>query len=225
MNLFDYLVHGEFGLFTDPMTKLGGEKSTYHLPTYEALKGITRNIYWKPTIIWHIDKVRLINPIRTASKGMTPYSEKNKSHTLCVYTYLFKPVYQVRCHFEWNLLRDDLKDDRNVNKHVECMRRAIDKGGRMPVFIGTSECGALIEPCVFGDGAGFYDNAGELDYSLMFHSYSYPEESGNDWLDKAFWRPKVVNGVIDFVQHEHCPVFHKNVIKLNSNCVKASIEG
>ena len=34
---------------------------------YEALKGIARSIYWKPTLIWHIDRVRIINDAYNAS--------------------------------------------------------------------------------------------------------------------------------------------------------------
>lgn len=48
---FYYKVKGEYALFTDPVTKGGGEKFTYQVPTYQALKGITEAIYWKPTLI------------------------------------------------------------------------------------------------------------------------------------------------------------------------------
>ena len=37
-------------MFTDPITKIGGEKCSYHIPTYEAVKGILKSIYWKPNI-------------------------------------------------------------------------------------------------------------------------------------------------------------------------------
>ena len=49
---FYYRVKGEYALFTDPVTKGGGEKFTYQIPTYQALKGITEAIYWKPTLIY-----------------------------------------------------------------------------------------------------------------------------------------------------------------------------
>ncbi len=32
-----FKVTGRYALFTDPVTKIGGEKSTLSLPTYEAL--------------------------------------------------------------------------------------------------------------------------------------------------------------------------------------------
>ena len=50
-------------LFTDPITRMGGEKSSYAVPTYQALKGIVESIYWKPTILWYIDEMRVLNLI------------------------------------------------------------------------------------------------------------------------------------------------------------------
>lgn len=40
-NQIEYKVYGRYALFTDPLTKTGGEKFTYQIPTYQALKGIT----------------------------------------------------------------------------------------------------------------------------------------------------------------------------------------
>ena len=64
----EFQVSGRYALFTDPLSKVGGEKCSYHVPTYEALKGIAKSIYWKPTLIWVIDKVRVMKRIRTQTK-------------------------------------------------------------------------------------------------------------------------------------------------------------
>ena len=71
-NLVEFQVMGDYALFTDPITRIGGEKCTYQIPTYEALKGILSSIYWKPTIIWYIDAVRVMDPIQTEVKGIRP---------------------------------------------------------------------------------------------------------------------------------------------------------
>ena len=71
-NLVEFEVSGDYGLFSDPIMRVGGEKCSYHIPTYEALKGILASVYWKPTIIWIIDAVRVMNLIRTEVKGMRP---------------------------------------------------------------------------------------------------------------------------------------------------------
>lgn len=44
-NRVAYQVWGEYALFSDPLTRVGGEKSTYPIPTYQALVGITESIY------------------------------------------------------------------------------------------------------------------------------------------------------------------------------------
>ena len=44
-NSIEFLLTGRYALFTDPITRIGGEKTSYHLPTYEALKGVCKSIY------------------------------------------------------------------------------------------------------------------------------------------------------------------------------------
>lgn len=50
-NSISFRLWGQYALFTDPVTKIGGEKCSYHLPTYEAVKGVLKSIYWKPSVI------------------------------------------------------------------------------------------------------------------------------------------------------------------------------
>ena len=64
-NIIEYKVSGRYALFTDPLSKTGGEKYSYQIPTYQALKGITESIYWKPTITWIIDACRVMKPVQT----------------------------------------------------------------------------------------------------------------------------------------------------------------
>ena len=39
-NTIEFEVYGTYALFSDPVMRVGGEKTSYHIPTYEALKGI-----------------------------------------------------------------------------------------------------------------------------------------------------------------------------------------
>jgi CRISPR-associated protein Cas5d len=177
------------------------------LPTYEALKGIAKSIYWKPTIIWHIDRVRVMQRIRTQTKGVKPL-DFGGGTTLAIYTYLTgdphpetgepRIEYQVNAHFEWNLHRPELESDRNDGKHFEIAKRSLERGGRQDIFLGTRECQGYVEPCDFGSGKGDYDGAGELQYGLMFHSFDYPDETGTDRLVRNLWRPKLVDGILTF---------------------------
>jgi len=204
-NIVEFKVIGRYALFTDPLTKIGGEKYSYHVPTYEALKGVLSSVYWKPTIVWVVDKVRVMKPIRTQTRAAKPV-EYGGGNSLSIYTYLADVEYQVQAHFEWNLHRSDLAIDRNENKHYFIAKRMIERGGRRDIFLGTRECQGYVEPCVFGEGEGFYDSYGELSFDLMFHGFDYPDEIGKDEFHSRFWRPKMVNGVIEFIRPEECTI-------------------
>jgi CRISPR-associated Cas5-like protein len=43
-NTIEFRVWGRYAMFTDPLTRVGGEKCSYHLPTFEALKGIEEHL-------------------------------------------------------------------------------------------------------------------------------------------------------------------------------------
>lgn len=199
-NKIEFLLTGRHALFTDPITRIGGEKTSYHLPTYEALKGVCKSIYWKPTIVWYIDKVRVLNPIRTQTKGMKPIKFHASGNDLAYYTYLQDVAYQVQAHFEWNMHRQELQADRIDGKHYSIAKRMVEKGGRQDIFLGARECQAYVEPCEFGKGDGSYDRIDELSYGLMFHSFAYPDETGVEALHSRFWRPVMRFGVVDFLQ-------------------------
>ncbi len=204
-NSIEFKVHGRYALFTDPLTKVGGEKCSYHVPTYEALKGIVKSIYWKPTLIWVIDEVRVMKRIRTQTKGTKP-QEFSGGNTLAIYTFLSDVEYQVRAHFEWNNHRSELKDDRIDGKHFAIAQRMIERGGRQDIFLGTRDCQAYVEPCKFGEGIGALDGDGELAFGLMFHGFDYPDETGDSKLNARFWRPVMNNGLISFDRPADCAV-------------------
>ncbi len=204
-NSIEFKVWARHALFTDPLTRIGGEKCSYHVPTYEALKGIAKSIYWKPTFIWVIDEVRVMKHIRTQTKGTKPLVFGG-GNTLAIYTFLADVEYQVRAHFVWNTNRPELEDDRSEGKHNAIAQRMLERGGRQDIFLGTRDCQGYVEPCVFGSGEGDYDGAGELAYGLMFHGFDYPDETGKSQLHARFWRPTLVNGHIVFLRPEACTI-------------------
>jgi CRISPR-associated protein Cas5d len=214
-NSISFTLRGRYALFTDPLTRIGGEKCSYHIPTYEALKGVAESIYWKPTFIWFIDKVRVIRSIRTEAKNVKPLNfggiypsmrdpakKQEPVNTLATYTYLADVEYQVVAHFEWNPHRHDMAHDRIEGKHFEVAQRMLGKGGRRDIFLGTRECQGYVEPGVFGDGVGKYDGAGELAFGLMFHGFDYPDVIGKPELHSRFWRPVMHDGVVEFLRSD-----------------------
>ena len=216
-NLVEFEVFGDYGLFTDPIFRVGGEKCTYQVPTYEALKGILSSVYWKPTIIWYIDAVRVMHQIQTEVKGIRPIRYNDGGNELAYYSYLKNCRYQVRAHFEWNENRPELSGDRNENKHHEMAKRMICKGGRRDIFLGTRECQGYVEPCTFGAGEGFYDTLPELSFGLMYHGITYADESYSpetrDAMTARFWYPAMKQGIITFPRPEECTI-HKHLRKM-----------
>jgi len=228
-NSIEFRLWGRYAMFTDPLTRIGGEKCSYHIPTYEALKGVAKSIYWKPTFIWIIDEVRVMKRIRTQTKGTKPLNyggiypserdtrkKEEPYNTLAIYTFLTgdpDPVagepgveYQVRAHFEWTEHRPELANDRIEGKHFQIALRMLERGGRQDIFLGTRDCQGYVEPCDFGSGSGYYDQSGELGFGLTFHSFDYPDEIGESNLYTRFWMPKMIDGIVRLARPEDCPV-------------------
>lgn len=205
-NSIQLRLHGRYALFTDPVTKIGGEKFSYHVPTYEAIKGILKSIYWKPTIIWYVDKIRVINSIRTQTKGTKPLKWSDNRHDLAIYTFLHDVEYQISAHFEWNEHRPELAHDRIDGKHFSIVTRMLEKGGRQDIFLGTRDCQGYVEPCIFGEGPGMYDAIDELSFGLMFHGFDYPDETGLNELHGRFWQATMKKGIIEFPRPQDCTI-------------------
>lgn len=203
-NSVEFEVFGDYALFTDPLTKMGGEKLSYQIPTYQSMKGILESVYWKPTIMYIIDEIRVMNPIRMESKGIRPI-DYSGGNTLANYTYLRDVRYQCRAHFVFNLNRPDMEFDRNEHKHHNILKRSIKAGGRRDIFLGARECQGYVEPCVFGEGEGFYDNyEGEIHFGTMVHGINYPDETGRNEMETRLWNPVMRNGYIEFIPPEDC---------------------
>lgn len=202
-NSIEFEVCGDYALFSDVITRVGGEKSSYFVPTYEALKGILHSIYWKPTIIWVIDKAKVLNLIGTESKSIrTMKYNKSDECDRSFYTYLKNVRYAVKAHFVWNQNRPELEKDRIEDKHYFMAKRALERGGRRDIFLGTRECSGYVSPCEFGSLKSYYADRDEIDFGNMFHGITYPDEAflqeDKGYLTVRFWNCKMKNGIIEF---------------------------
>ena len=204
-NTVEFSVSGDRALFSDPVTRVGGEKTSYFVPTYEALKGILSSVYWKPTFVWIIDAVRVMNMIQTTSEGILT-KNYNGGHDLSIYTYLKNVRYQVRAHFVWNENRPELLGDRNEHKHHNIARRMIERGGRRDIFLGTRECQGQVETCEFGAERGAYDSIAEMNLGYMFHGFTYADEAvrktEKGHMSVRFQQVTMKKGIIEFLQPE-----------------------
>lgn len=204
-NSISFRLWGRYALFTDPVTKIGGEKCSYHVPTYEAIKGVLKSIYWKPTLVWHVDRVRVMNPLRTQTKGTKPLVWGG-GNSLAIYTFLHDVEYQVQAHFEWNLYQTNLEKDRVEGKHYNIAKRMLEKGGRQDIFLGTRDCQGYVEPCEFGQNPSAYDKTDELSFGLMFHGFDYPDETGKEEFCSRFWRATMRNGILEYPRPDECEI-------------------
>jgi CRISPR-associated protein Cas5d len=229
----EFKVWGKFALFTDPITKLGGEKCSYQIPTYEAVKGITESIYWKPTFIWVIDKVRVMKSMEMETKGVRTLKYRGGNGGLYYYTYLKDVEYQVQAHFKWNENMPELKKDQNDGKHFAIAERSLKKGGRRDIFLGTRECQGYVEPCKFGESGGYYDNDKNLlSFDSMFYNFGYPNETGKKELVARIWlNADMKNGVIDFTDKSNNikeriikPMKQENQYALDNNILSVNTE-
>lgn len=112
----------------------------------------------------------------------------------------------MEAHFEWNLHRPELAKDRIDGKHYSIAQRMLERGGRQDIFLGTRDCQGYVEPCEFGSGEGAYDTIDELAFGLMFHSFAYPDETGDSNLETLFWQATLKNGILQFPHPKDCVV-------------------
>ena len=145
-----------------------------------------------------------MNRIATQSRGVKPLKYGGGGNDLAIYKYLSDVCYQVRAHFEFNLHRKELAEDRDEHKHHNIAKRMVERGGRRDIFLGTRECQGYVEPVRYGNGKGYYDDVGEMPLGTMFHGFNYVDETGGAMLQVRLWQPVMESGVIRFPRPEEC---------------------
>lgn len=211
-NTVNFEIEGEYALFSDPITRVGGEKYSYQIPPYDAIRGICESIYWKPTFNWIIDEVRVMNQIRTEAKGIRTLKYNKSEAGLSYYTYLKEVRYQVKAHFEWNMARPDLVFDRIDDKHYQIALRKIKEGGRFDIFLGTRECQAYVLPKKYGEDTGYYDKSGTIPFGLMYHGIIYPDKNQLNRMYVNFWEARMSDGIIQYPRPDKCTL-SKEIIR------------
>lgn len=194
-------VKGNFALFTDPLSRISGEKISYSIPTYSALQGLMRHIYSDPSIEWIIDECRVLNRIRYESRGVwNPYVRDPGD--IYTYQYLRDCSYEIKAHYVFNNNYPQLKGDFKFGKHNQLLRQAIKAGGERDLCFGCRECQAYIVDGVAGT-KGYYDEFGEIDFGVMFHSYVMPTYK-DPHRYALLWSAKMIDGVIKYPKPDEC---------------------
>ena len=204
-NTIELEITGSSAMFTDPEKKSAGLLCSLPVPTYEAVKGILRSIYWKPTFIWVPDELRIMNeiafesfPVKLHQNGKLVFTEKERLNNV---------RYQLRAHFVWNENRPELSADRDENKHFRIALRSLSKGGRRAVYLGTADCVGYVRSIKFGSGRGFYDGC-DMDLGEMYHGITYPDENMTEQscmnVYQRSFRCVMNDGIIRFPPPEQC---------------------
>ena len=199
-------IRGDRALFTNPATKGGSERSSYSVPTRQALQGIVDGIYHKPTFTNVITEVKVVNQIQTELHGVRALLH-DYSADLSYVSYLSDVEYLVKFYFVWNENREDLVQDRQANKHESIMERSIRKGGRRDVFLGTRECFALVDEISqeeYENCPSYYDGF-SIDLGIMFHSFAYPTDKKTP-LKSYFAKTVMEDGIIKFKSQKECEI-------------------
>lgn len=138
-------VWGEFACFTRPEMKV--ERVSYDVMTPSAARGILEAIHWKPAIVWVVDRIHVLKPIRfqtfrrneVGSKipvgsartamnrdtlsglGLAVDDDRQQRATVA----LTNVAYVIEAHFE---LTAKAGEDDTPAKHLEMFKRRAAKG-------------------------------------------------------------------------------------------------
>jgi len=150
-------VSGDYACFSRPEMKV--ERVSYDVMTPSAARGILEAIHWKPAIVWIIDRIHVLKPIRFQSIRRNEVSSKipvggiksamksgavdelflraDEKRQQRASTLLVDVDYLIEAHFE---MTDRAEPGDNPPKHHETFIRRAEKGQcfHQPCF-GTRE--------------------------------------------------------------------------------------
>ena len=151
---------GGLACFTRPELKV--ERVSYPVMTPSAARGLLEAVLWKPAILWHIERIKILKEIRFTSfrrnevnsKAVAPsravitnggkinhyFAEEDRAQRNTVA--LFDVDYIVEAHFT---MTDQAGPEDNMNKFVDMFTRRVKKGQHyhQPYF-GCREFPAVI---------------------------------------------------------------------------------
>lgn len=206
------MVEGPFALFSRPEMKV--ERVSYDVITPSAARGILEAIHWKPAIRWVIDKVHVLKPINFISVrrnevedkiGLNNISAAMKNNSLFYYdpqdtknrqqraSMILKDVaYVIEAHF---IMTDKAGQEDNPGKHLDIFNRRASRGQcfHQPC-LGCREFAARFSLISHEDELPVSVLEGEKDMGWMLYDLDFSDKKD---IQPIFYRPKMVNGVIN----------------------------
>lgn len=213
----DLEVWGPYALFSRPEFKV--ERMSYDIMTPSAARGILEAIYFHPGMVWVIDKIKVLSPIRFTNVRRNEVKSKLQARSArtvmsgsnqLVYintsediqqrasTLLRDVHYIISAHFE---LTDQATPMDNKNKFYAIAMNRIKKGQcfQQP-YMGCREFPAYYQPADPGVTYNIPDElAGEHDFSYMFYDFNYSDPMH---IEPQFFRAILKDGVLDLSECE-----------------------
>lgn len=210
MESYSLRVWGDFACFTRPEMKV--ERVSYDVITPSAARAVFEAIFWKPAIRWVVDRVDVLNPIRTttirrnevASKtsvrnaelamrrgrvGFGLFIEEDRQQRAA--TVLKDVAYLLHAHMD---VRPGMQRDYPAAKVHEMFIRRAEKGQCfMQPYLGCREFPAYFEPVT--DASRFPpigDQDKDKDLGFMLHDLDYVRETP----EPQFFRARLRNGIL-----------------------------
>ena len=206
-------VWGDRACFTRPEMKV--ERVSYDVMTPSAARGILEAIHWKPAILWVVDRIHVLKPVRfqsfrrnevgakisgvTAGRAMRAGSttglglmvEENRQQRAA--TLLVDVDYVIEAHFE---MTPRAAADDTPAKHLSMFNRRAASGQcfHRPC-LGTREFAA--EFALIADGAPLPESSlppdqRDRDLGWMLHDIDHAGDKRS-----RFFRARLENGVLD----------------------------
>jgi len=200
-------VWGDYACFTRPEMK--AERVSYDVMTPSAARGIMEAIHWKPALVWCIDRIHVMKPIRfesirrnevagkisarnikTAMNGgdidLHQYAAEDRQQRAALV--LRDVEYIIEAHFE---LTDKAGEGDNPGKHCDIFNRRARIGQcHMQPYFGCREFPISFE--LLEKDIPLSTLVGEHDLGWMLWDIDF----AND-MQPVFFRPRMKNGVID----------------------------
>lgn len=202
-------VWGDYACFTRPEMKV--ERVSYDVITPSAARGILDAIYWKPSIRWVIDGIRVLNEINfdnvrrneVEKKVVTPskaamegqvvpalHLATQENHQQRATLLLRDVAYVIEAHFE---MTGKAGSDDTKEKHYNIALRRLRRGQcyHRP-YLGCREFPAffsLIETDQVPDS--FYSDHGKMDLGWMLNDIDFDNNR-----TAQFFRTEMIDGYI-----------------------------